>query len=184
MVRVSREDYARAVAAARARKDKRAEKAAVLWAGKPRPQKTGKIRNLEKASTIKAQIVRLLGLLDRKKHGPACRLMPECPNKKYHFGTLAYHIVPAQRGDATRFFTENVVWACRQANYGEVMNRSLYREKHIKVFGRERVERLEALAREIRHYTRAELLELREKLKQELRGTMIGGNSTESPCPK
>lgn len=154
-----------------------AQMAGSLVPRKSKPQKTGHIKQLSSVGAIKSQIVRLLGLSDRRKHGPQCRIIPECPVKGYHFGTLAYHIVPAQRGDATRFEPENVVWACRSANYGEVMNRSLYREKHIKVFGRDRVERLEAKAREYRKFSRAELLELREAIKREVETTTGGSRS-------
>lgn len=133
-----------------------------------RPKRAmGKPRAISRG-TLKAQIIRLLGLRDRLLHGPFCRIMPECPTKAAHFGTLAYHLVPAQRGDATRFVPENVVWACSAANYGEVMNRSLYREKHITIFGRERMERLEAMAREVRQFKMNELLEMRNNLKKEM----------------
>lgn len=134
-----------------------------------KPKMAQKRPKLPKRTTLKSQIVRLLGLRDRDLNGNWCRMIPECPNKAHHAGSLAYHLVPAQRGDSTRFVPENVVWACSQANYGEVMNRSLYRDKHITLFGHERMERLEALARETRQYTRTELVELRDSLKTEPR---------------
>lgn len=137
-----------------------------------RPKKRpGTLKSSVKRSTLKAQIIRLLGLLDRKINGPLCRLGAMCPDYEkigIHNGSLAYHIVPAQRGDSTRFVPENVVWACRVANYGEVMNRSLYRSKHIVVFGPERLERLENMAREIRQYTLKELWDLRAELKAKI----------------
>lgn len=133
-----------------------------------RPKPLKPVRRLIKRGALKTAIVRLLGLLDRKKNGNQCRLGAECPEKTQHFGTLAYHIVPAQRGDSARFIPENVVWACRQSNYGEVMNRSLYRDKHIAIFGKDRIERIEAIARTFRKYQMVELLELRDKLRSEV----------------
>lgn len=78
---------------------------------------------------------------------------------------MGYHIIPQQRGDAARFIPENVVWACAAANYGEVMNRSLYREKHIAIFGRDRVERIEKTAKGTMRYSDADLLEIRRAAK-------------------
>lgn len=137
-----------------------------------RSAKQGKVRKpkkrLIKRGVLKSQIIRLLGLMDRMKRGNACRIIPECPVKVPHPGTLAYHLVPAQRGDATRFIPENVVWACSSANYGEVMNRSLYRQKHVDLFGKDLIEGLELKAREVRQYKMSELLELRAALKAQL----------------
>lgn len=138
----------------------------------PVRSKAGKVRKpkkrLIKRGVLKSQIIRLLGLMDRMKRGNACRIIPECPVKVPHPGTLAYHLVPAQRGDATRFIPENVVWACSSANYGEVMNRSLYRQKHVDLFGKDLIEGLELKAREVRQYKMSELLELRAALKAQL----------------
>ncbi len=121
------------------------------------------IRSTIKTGNLKKQLVRMLGLLDRKLRGPFCRIHGEpC------LGTIAYHLVPQQRGDATRLLPENVVWACQGANYGEFRNRSLYRQKHVDLFGAELIERLEEIAGEFKKYSRAELFELREKLKAQL----------------
>lgn len=147
------------------------------------PLRTTK-RRLPKRSTLKSQIIRLLGLLDRKKHGDECRLGVECPTKTPHSGEVAYHVIPAQRGDSTRFVPENVVWACAAANYGECRNRSLYRDKHCRLFGAAMVEALEAQAREKKHYTRTELYELRERLRAEVEGTsssVSGSRPSASP---
>lgn len=186
MTRVSKAEFARIKAAARRarREAKKADTEALMDAlgasvesdGTPRippppirtPVRRRKIRRLSSRGVLKSQIIRLLGLLDRKKNGPLCRMIPECPVKEPHEGTLAYHVVPAQRGDSTRFLPENIVWACAPANYGEVRNRSLYRDKHVNRFGKEYVERIEAMAREARKYSRTELTELRAKLRLEL----------------
>jgi len=169
-----------------AKKAKRLEKAAenaalkgetALAKAPPRGFKATKARKPAKRSRkikrgpLKSRIVRLLGLLDKKTHGPLCRLGEHCPKyatSGYHFGTLAYHVTPAQRGDSTRFLPENVVWACSSANCGEYYNRSLYRQKHIDRFGKEYVERIEEMAREIKQYTTAELVEMHDRLKAQV----------------
>lgn len=104
---------------------------------------------------IKDQIVRLLGLLDMYRFGKACRIFKDRP------GEVGYHLVPQQRGDAARFLPENVVWASAAANDGERLNRSLYREKHVAIFGKNRVEAIEAVARRKADFSTATLLELR-----------------------
>ena len=152
------------VAKKMARKAKRKVKALEIAKQKCLP-----IRRAVSRSTLKKQIIRLLGLLAAKKNGKQCQMGAECPNKAPHLGTLSYHIVPAQRGDFIRFFPANVIWACVAANYGEVRNRSLYQDvKHVNVFGREFIETLKLLARNVVHYSTAELWEMRERLKKEL----------------
>lgn len=123
---------------------------------------TFSIKQLPSKKGLKANIVRLLGLLDKKRNGSLCRI---CQKR---MGILAYHLVPQQRGDAARFIEANVVWACGPCNFGEMMNRSLYREKHIIIFGKERIERLEEIARTMRKYELAELLELRREIREKI----------------
>ena len=140
---------------------------------KGRKQGNGSIKRLIKRGPLKKAIVRLLGLLDRKKNGPLCRLMDECPQFPkigYHNGDTSCHIAPQSRGDAARLVQENVYWGCGPANFGEMMNRSLYREKHIRVFGKERVERVEAIANTIKQIPTPDLLVMREDLKRMVEG--------------
>jgi len=151
-------------AKARAEKRKSNRRFIAKVAGKP-------VRSIIKTGKLKENIVRLLGLLDRKINGPLCRLGSWCPAyAKFgiHNGTLAYHIVPQQRGDAARFLPENVIWACRAANCGEHYNRSLYEDKHLSAFGQERIDRIKAVARTVAHYSRADLFAMREQLKWKL----------------
>lgn len=151
------EEFLAKRAEAKARKAKRAEKRKELKIGDSTPK-----------GVMKSRIVRILGLLDAKINGKACRIHgAPCA------GEVAYHLIPQQRGDAARFIRENVVWACRRANFGERMNRSLYRERHIQIFGRELIERLEEKAKEIVQISRAELREIFDRLKEEL-GTAPG----------
>ena len=136
-------------------------------------RKIGPVSRLIKRGPLKKQIVRLLGLLDRKRNGPLCRLMDECPQTKnigYHNGDTSYHLVSQGRGDAARFDPEGVIWTCGPANFGEMMNRSLYREKAITLFGRERIERLEHIAKTTKKYSMADLLTLREDIKGMVEG--------------
>jgi 5-methylcytosine-specific restriction endonuclease McrA len=120
-------------------------------------------------TAIKEQIVRLLGLLDRRINGNNCRIHGEpC------VGEVAYHIVPQKRGDAARFIPENVVWACSRANYGENMNRDLYRHKHVLLFGKVRVELLETISRTKKKFSTAELVELRDQIKADVESARRG----------
>lgn len=166
MVLVSRAEMARVRKAIADRKAKREEKRASLpWGSKPKKKPT-KLSQISTRGAIKAQIVHELGLLDRKLHGPYCRLATECPKFKkvgYHAVEVAYHLIPQMRGDAARFLAKNVVWACSDANQGERLNRSLYDDKHIKVFGAARIAEIKEVAREIADFSDADLLEkLRE----------------------
>ena len=113
----------------------------------------------------------LLGWLDRKVNGPLCRLGALCPAYArigIHHGQCGYHLVPQQTGDGAMFIAENVVWACNAANFGEKNNRTLYRMKHITVFGHDRIERIEAAAQAGAKYSTAELLMMREQIKTKL----------------
>src|SRR6266404_3180333 len=125
-------------AQAAARKTARKAKAKVLYSGKPKS-----MRSLVSRGTLKEQIVRFLGLLDAKENGRSCRLDIFCPAWKRvgpHLGDSSCHIVPQKRGDAARFLREGIYWGCRAANYGEMMNRDLFRDKHIARFGKDLVE--------------------------------------------
>lgn len=137
---------------------------------KPRRQ-IKHIAQLSSRGALKKAIVRLLGLLDRKINGPLCRYGALCPAYKkigVHNGDTACHLSPQQRGEAARLLPENVVWGCSDANFGEVNNRDLYRQHHVVLFGRERVERIEAIARTTRQYSTAELREIRASVKAQL----------------
>lgn len=156
------------------RKAKRAEKGLALGLRKPRPQRVQPIAALSARGAVKKDIVRLLGLLSRAKYGPGCRYGALCPRFKKvgaHPGDTACHVVPQMRGDAARFVPENVVWGCRDANRGEQMNRSLYRDIHIAMFGAAYVERIEVIARGTADYSDADLREFRATLRKQLTGT-------------
>ncbi|MDE2020323.1 MAG: hypothetical protein KGJ13_08315 [Patescibacteria group bacterium] len=130
------------------------------------PQRTIPIRKVSNRQELKRRIVRNLGLLDAAKNGRDCRI-----KKAKHclgVGSIAYHIIPQMRGDATRFVRENVVWACVACNRGEQMNRSLYRQYHVDIFGKERVENLESIARGEAHFSIAALQTILENTRAEV----------------
>ena len=122
-----------------------------------------KIGDLATKGDMKKKIVRALGLLDRKTNGNACRI-----HGSPCVGNTAYHLCPQGRGDAARFLPENVVWACKAANYGEFRNRSLYREKHCAIFGRASIERIESIATGTAHFSSADLRAMFEVVRFEL----------------
>lgn len=131
-------------------------------------KKLKSIKSVVSRKELKDSIVHMLGLIDRAINGPSCRIHTLQQGFGFHSGQVAYHLIPQQRGDAARFLEENVVWACRDANYGERMNRSLYRQKHIDLFGKERIERIESLARSIKKYSTADLILLKHLTQERL----------------
>lgn len=158
--------YSEAREAAKARKAKRKDNASfqAKVAGK-------KLRSVIKIGALKADIVKLLGWLDRKVNGPLCRLGVECPafpKIGAHNGNCAYHLWPQKNGGESRFMPLNVVWACSAANCGEKWNREVYREKHVRVFGAGRMAQIQAAARIIADYSKTDLLAMREQIKTKL----------------
>ncbi len=166
VLRMSRKEYQAIARKTAAKKSRREDNAKFINKMKRATGQTV-IACLDKTSLKKA-IVKLLGLLDKKINGPRCRLGAECPDfKKYgpHDGEAACHIISQKRGGAAQLEPLGIYWGCHDANFGEMMNRDLYRQIHIRVFGKERVEWLEAKAREKVHYTVAYLRELRDRIK-------------------
>lgn len=139
------------------RKLRRQAKAAELWGHASR-------------SRVRAALWEVFSLFvrtrDKRHFGGRCRIGEAC----HGLGTVevAYHIVPQQRGDATRYDEDNVVGACRRCNRGEQLNRSKYREVHVRVFGRELVGQLEDKARRVVKLSTAELAELADKYRKKL----------------
>lgn len=142
--------------AAKARRAKRRAKAKTLWGAVSR-------------SAVRQQLwdafAMFIKIRDKRKYGGLCLICGKRPIQ------VAYHIVPAQRGDSTRYDELNVVGACAPCNCGEQWHRSLYREKHCQIFGRDTIEALEDKAREVVQLSTAELVALRDKY----RGLLAGG---------
>jgi hypothetical protein len=114
------------------RRKKRRAKAQKLWAHPPR-----QFLRKQNDTAWSFAILRR----DRNKRAGLCVLCSKWPM------TVACHIIPKQRGDSIRWDLDNGYGGCNNCNYGEFMNRSLYREIHIERFGRELYSRLEEQAR-------------------------------------
>ena len=185
MTRVSREEFNRIARLQRekaaARKARREEKRAglpwgkekVLWVGSPpcQPFAPKRRRAPSPRQLLRAKLDSLWAFLvklrDRLAFGGLCRI---CGRRAIE---VAYHLIP--RGDdATRWEPENGVGACAPCNRGEQLNRSRYRAKHVRLFGKELIERLEEKARTRAMFTMADLEGIREKLTSMI--VALGGN--------
>jgi len=150
-------EYLAKKAKSKIKNEKRRAKAKLLW-----------VADTASRTSVKAKIVRALGLLDRQRNGNSCRIHgAPC------VGGVAYHILPQMNGDAFRFIEENVIWACNQANRGEQMNRDLYAQKHRQIFGDAYIQAIRDEAARIKAspgfpYTRAALREIFESVKKRL----------------
>lgn len=140
---------------AKERRLKRRAKARSLW---------GAVSQTRVRAQLWEVFALFIKLRDKRINRGLCRICGKRPIE------VAYHLVPQQRGDATRYREDNVVGACCGCNYGEVRNRSLYREKHIDLFTRDHIERLEKIAREAVQLSTAQLVELRDHYKARLEG--------------
>jgi 5-methylcytosine-specific restriction endonuclease McrA len=78
----------------------------------------------------------------------------------------AYHIEPQQCGDSVRYDLNNVIGACHGCNWGEKNNRRQYQDKHVALFGADRIAALKAKAALTVHLTTAELIALRNERRQ------------------
>lgn len=122
--------------------------AAKLRSEKRKLKRKSLIRQKAPIKSATPSILRLDGLwglaikLRDKKVSPLCRICA------IRYADTAYHIVPKQRGNAIRWLLENGTFSCTPCNFGEQMNRSLYRDKHIVIFGKDRVEAIELIARQ------------------------------------
>jgi hypothetical protein len=146
------EEFLAKKAKAKVRKEKRAARARELWT-KP----TGSLIELKK------KIVHQLGLRDKRLNGDSCRIH----RKKCSGPYCGYHLVPQARGGMARLDPRGVVYACTAANRGEQMNRSLYREKHVEIFGEALILELEALTKIEDTRARPELEEMLARLVEE-----------------
>lgn len=106
------------------------------------------------------QITSFYVRLRDKKLGDWCRICRKRPIE------CAYHLVPKQRGLSIYYNLDNLVGACAACNFGEHLNRSLYRDKHIVLFGKERIERLEAEAAVKIKLTRDQLQDMIENVRK------------------
>lgn len=129
---------------------------------------------IKRALTARQTLIRQLDaiwsqiilLRHRARFGPMCRICMAAPAQ------VAYHIVPKQRGYAIRWDLENGCGACSPCNGAEMMNRSLYREKHILLFTRQFVEKIESRANAMVKFDIPDLKSKLEAFKEIIR---VGG---------
>lgn len=107
--------------------------------GPPKPPRPSSPRELfkERMDSVWSFIVRRRHV---KLFGPNCRICQKRPIE------VGYHIVPWQMGDSVRWLIEDGCGACVPCNFGEHKNRAAYRKKHVKIFGREFMDAMEAKA--------------------------------------
>ena len=117
-------------------------------------------------SKLRAQIWHFTSLIVRKRDSKLydgkcviCKINPiEC----------AYHKISASEGDSTRYDLDNLCGSCHSCNYAEFRWRRRYAEKHREIFGKEKIEALEAKAKLTVHLSQADLVALRDERKRML----------------
>lgn len=143
------QDTLSAIAAAKARKEKRELKAKTLWVKGSKPPKNKKKPSITK---LRKQVWDALSLYvrarDSKVHNGLCLICVTRPIE------IAYHLIPANEGAAMKFDHEDVVGACSLCNFLEQNNRARYSLKHIELFGIEKMRALEAKSRTTVQYRR------------------------------
>ena len=168
-VRVSQSEFDRIRKLIAERKAKREEKRKTLPHGSHRPEelvdpkerkkrrkKTPRQIQIEKNDNLASLAARRRDLL---KYGPLCRM---CGKAK---DLVGYHVVSKKRSMAIRWLLENIIAACASCNFGEMMNRSAYRDKHIVLLGKDVVEAIEARARGGADFSMPDLVEIGRWLK-------------------
>jgi hypothetical protein len=158
------------------RKAKREEKRkAMPWGrGKevpPAPPAPAKPRKRRKKSPIEVAWDRndalwsmAVRLRDTRLYGKRCRICGQTPESN-GASLVGYHLVPKKRGASVRWLLENGVQGCSRCNYGERMNVSKYREKHVALVGVAMMEALEARAHTRADFGLEELLAIGTWLK-------------------
>lgn len=154
---VSKEEMKAILAKTKARKEKRLAKRKTVFKGRPTSLTLAQLK--KKAWTLKSLRIRLEG----KRNHFNCFLC--------HKNTIqdAGHLVPKSRGLAIYFDDRNLIAICKPCNFGDMMNRSQYREKYVAIFGRQRIEMLEHLSNETKQLSRSNYLDIiaQETLKLE-----------------
>ncbi|MFI5344224.1 MAG: recombination protein NinG [Chlamydiales bacterium] len=154
---ISKEEMKAILAKMKAKKEKRLAKR-LVFSGRPTLLTLSELK--EKAWKLKSLRIRLEG----KRNHFNCFLC--------HKNTIqdAGHLVPKSRGLAIYFDDRNLIAICKPCNFGDMMNRSQYREKYVAIFGRQRIEMLEHLSNETKQLSRSDYLEIiaQETLKLEV----------------
>lgn len=146
------------------RKAKRQAKALTLWPIERKPRKLRAIKTPRQR--LRARLDALWSILIRRRdvrlYSGICVI---CHNRPIQ---VAYHIV-SRKDDATRWDMDNGCGSCAPCNYFEFLNRGhKVRDKHIAIFGIERVEWLEARARVIANFSLQELEDIEVDLKRRI----------------
>lgn len=157
---MSLKDFMAKKRAAEERKEKRQAKSLYLWPNYRRVAARGKVKTPRQK--LRDKIDELMSVLvrrrDSKKTGGLCVI---CLNRPID---CCYHIISKQCGDAIRWDLDDCVASCFRCNYAEMRNRNRYRRIHIKLFGREKIEALEAKAATTVHFSMADLEAIRADL--------------------
>lgn len=145
-------------AAAKERKEKRAEKSKTLWAkgGKPRKKKSPTLSKLKKILWSELREVVY-------SQSPICVI---CGSDS---PPVACHIVPSHEGAMTRFFLPNIYRGCGPCNYAENNRRGHWVKLHESKFGVDFVDALFAMSQETFQIKKHWVLEQIERMKK-LRG--------------
>lgn len=101
---------------------------------------------------------------DTKLYGRRCRICGQTPESNGAV-MVGYHLVPKKRTAGIRWLLENGVQGCSRCNFGERMNPSKYRDKHVALVGKKLVEALEARARLSVHFSLEDLVAIGAWLK-------------------
>ena len=167
-VRVPKSEFDRIRKLARERKAKREEKRKALpWADKAAPKAPKKRRKKSPIEIAWDRNDALWSLVVRQRdtrlYGKRCRICGQLESSVVVM--VGYHLVPKKRGASVRWLIENGVQGCSRCNFGERMNPSKYRDKHIALMGKAHVEAIEALARPGTHFSLENLLAIGAWLK-------------------
>lgn len=148
-------DWKAKLAKSRARKAKRTAKRRLLFSGKPRALTTSELK--QKLWSVVSFFIRTR---DKVLFG-LCRIGEACGGQ----GPIevAYHVMPSNDGAMLRYDPRNLVGACRRCNEGERHHRIRYLGVHERVLGKEFVERLRELSGQVKKYSKADYVALRER---------------------
>lgn len=160
--RLSREERIAYRLKAELRKRKREEKAKTLWSGKKRIQKD-KPRSHK---WLLRELNRVFSLYIRTRDASVdngrcliCHVRP--------IG-LMYHLVPSNEGAACRYIEDNVVGACYICNGLEKNYRRRYWLIHVKLFGEEKMMKLDEISQTVLQLKRYDYVRMIDHYAQKL----------------
>ena len=146
-----------------ARKEKRKEKALQIFGQKrvkKRRTKSERKRLVDEADKLFSLYIRLR---DKRKNAGRCLICRKNPIE------VCYHLIPRGRY-ITRWDPSAAVGGCPPCNFGEKMNRLLYRQKHIDIFGKDFYEALEEKSRQLAKFSVDDLRNMVAEIRVKLEG--------------